>query len=62
MNRFDEGTHRFNTSTCLIKLSNDEKGKGHGGDGELSRSRDDDQTRHSGDSNQAVVNNFKKHC
>ena len=49
MNRFGEGTHRFNTSIRLSKLSSGEKGNRHGGDGELSRGMDDDQARNNRD-------------
>ena len=62
MNRFGEGTHRFNTSTRLSKLSSDEKGNRHGGDGELRRGMDDDQARSNRDSNQAAASNCRKHC
>lgn len=49
MNRFGEGTHRFNTCIHLSKLSSGKKGNRHGGDGELSRGMDDDQARNNGD-------------
>ena len=62
MNRISEGTHKFNTSTRLSKLSSDEKGNRHGGDGELSRGMDDDQARSNGGNNQAAVSDYRKHC